>query len=143
MTYKLLSICCFVLLERNFLQMCGSWKVIVIPKGREPVPGSGIVGSAELRKCEHENKRGGNWGEEGRRSLSLPSFFLFFLPRQLFACLSLPRLPHYLRAWNRLKGKRSQRLQSSLKVSLKLNWKPAGGVQTDITGAVQSCRIYC
>ena len=115
MTYKLLSICCFVLLERNFLWMCGSWKVIV-------VPGSGIVGSAELRKCEHENKRGGNWGEEGWWSLSFPSFFLFFLPRQLFACLSLSRLPHYLRAWNRLKGKRSQRLQLSLKVSLKLNW---------------------
>ena len=53
--------------------MCGSWKVIL-------VPGSGIVGSAELRKCEHENKRGGNWGEEGRRSLSLPSFFFFPVP---------------------------------------------------------------
>ena len=24
----------FALLERNFLCMCGSWKVIVIPKGR-------------------------------------------------------------------------------------------------------------
>ena len=80
------------------------------------------VGSAELSKYEHENKRGGNWGEEGWWSLSFPSFFLFFLPRQLFACLSLSRLPHYLRAWNRLKGKRSQRLQLSLKVSLKLNW---------------------
>lgn len=56
------------------------------------------------------------------------------------------------------KGKRSQKLQLSLKVSLKLNWnfqrdggeewgfKPketCRGVKTDITGAVQSCRIYC
>ena len=82
------------------------------------------MGSAELRKCEHENKTGENWEEEGPRSLSLSSFFLFFPPRQLFACLSLSRLPHYLRAWNSLKGKRSQRLQLSLKVSLKLtgNW---------------------
>ena len=80
------------------------------------------MGSAELRKCEHENKTGGNWGEEGRQILSLPSFFLFFPPRQLFACLSLSRLPHYLRVKNRLKGKRSQKLPLSLKVSLKLNW---------------------
>ena len=33
-------------------------------------------------------------------SLSLP--FSLFPPRQLFACLSLSRLPYYLRAWNRL-----------------------------------------
>ena len=32
---------------------------------------------------------------------SLP--FSFFPPRQLFACLFLSRLPHYLRAWNRLR----------------------------------------
>ena len=43
------------------------------------LPGSEIV---ELRKCEH------------------PSFFLFSAP-QLFAFLSLSRLPHYLRARNR------------------------------------------
>ena len=58
----------------------------------------------------------------GRQSLSLTSFFLFFPPRQLFACLSLLCLPHYLRDWNRLKGKRNQKLQLSLKVILKLNW---------------------
>ena len=51
-----------------------------------------------------------------------PFLFPFFPAGQLFASLSLSRLPHYLRAWNRLKGKGSQRLQSSLKVSLKLNW---------------------
>ena len=33
-------------------------------------------------------------------SPSLP--FSFFPPRQLFACLFLSRLPHYLRAWKRL-----------------------------------------
>ena len=33
-------------------------------------------------------------------SLSLP--FSFFPPHQLFACLFLLRLPHYLRVWNRL-----------------------------------------
>ena len=46
------------------------------------VPGSEIVGSAELRRHEHKKKKkekkrkerkksktGGNWGEEGRRSL--------------------------------------------------------------------------
>ena len=46
----------------------------------QPVPGSEIVGSAELRKRKHENKTA----------------------RQLFAYLFLSRLPHYLRAWNRL-----------------------------------------
>ena len=53
-----------------------------------------VVGSAELRKREHENKTGGNWG----------SIHSFFPPRQLFACLSLSlsRLPQYLRACNRL-----------------------------------------
>ena len=43
-------------------------------------PGSEIVGPGELRKREHENKTGGNWGEKGRGSLSLPSFFLFPVP---------------------------------------------------------------
>ena len=33
-------------------------------------------------------------------SLSFP--FSFFRPCQLFVCLLLSRLPHYLRAWNRL-----------------------------------------
>ena len=34
-------------------------------------PGSELVGPAELRKREHENKTGGSWGEKGRGSLSL------------------------------------------------------------------------
>ena len=36
-----------------------------MPKIFEPVPGCEIVGSAELRKGKHENKTGGNWGEQG------------------------------------------------------------------------------
>ena len=59
----------------------------------EPDQGYGlleIVGPAELRKREQENKTGVNWGEKGAA---------FFLPRQLFACPLLSRLPHYLRAW--------------------------------------------
>ena len=67
---------------------------------RLSVPGSEIFGSAELRKRKHENKTGGNWEEKGR--LSLPFSRLFFPLRQLFAHLFLSRLPHYLRAWNRL-----------------------------------------
>ena len=31
----------------------------------QPVPGFEIVGSAEVRKREHENKTGGNWGDQG------------------------------------------------------------------------------
>ena len=54
--------------------------------------GSEIVGSAELRKREDEIKTGGNW--------ALP--FPPFSRHQLFECLLLSRLPHYLRAWNRL-----------------------------------------
>ena len=49
-----------------------------------PVPGSEIVGSAELRKREHEKKKTG-----GNQPAPL---------RQLFAYLSLSRLPHYLTA---------------------------------------------
>ena len=60
-------------------------------------------------------------GGGGRAYLSLP-FSFFSRPGQLFACLSLLCLPHYLRDWNRLKGKRNQKLQLSLKVILKLNW---------------------
>ena len=59
----------------------------------EPDQGYGlleIVGPAELRKREQENKTGVNWGEKGAA---------FFLPCQLFACPLLSRLPHYLRAW--------------------------------------------
>ena len=36
------------------------------------------MGSAELRKCEHENKRGGNWGEEGGAEPISPFLFPFF-----------------------------------------------------------------
>ena len=49
-----------------------------------------------MRKREREkNKTGRNWGEKGRP-------FCFFSPSQLFACLSLPLLSHYPRAWNSL-----------------------------------------
>ena len=49
-----------------------------------------------MRKREREkNKTGRNWGEKGRP-------FCFFSPSQLFACLSLPFLSHYPRAWNSL-----------------------------------------
>ena len=41
-----------------------------MPKIFLPVPGCEIVGSAELRKGKHENKTGGNWGEQERRSPS-------------------------------------------------------------------------
>ena len=64
--------------------------------------------SAKLRKQEHENKTGGNWGEKG-----CLSHFLFPItphPTPLFPdhalifsrCLSLTLHPYYLRAWNRL-----------------------------------------
>ena len=42
---------------------------ILNPSFHYPVPGSKMVGSAELRKRKHENKTGGNWGERGRQSL--------------------------------------------------------------------------
>ena len=56
-----------------------------------PVPGSEIVGSAKLRKREHENKTVGNWGEKEPKSRA-----------HIFACLSFTRHPYYLRALNRL-----------------------------------------
>ena len=59
------------------------------------VPGSEIVGSAELRRREHKNKErkksktGGNWREEGRWSLqSLPTFRMPYTFASVF--------PHYL-----------------------------------------------
>ena len=74
----------------------------------QPVPGSKIVGSAKLRKREHENKTEGNWEQEWRRSLSLLPFFFpppSPFPRSradVFACLSLTRHHYNLRAWNKL-----------------------------------------
>ena len=79
-----------------------------------------LVGSAELRKCEHAKKQKNKTKQkkkngrklakvkatEGRRNrndyyrLSLP---LLFSPCQLFVCISLSRLLYYLRAWNRLR----------------------------------------
>ena len=58
----------------------------------QPVPGSKTVGPAELRKREHENKTGGNWGEKGR----LPSFFLFFPAPPTFRVRSQSSLPESL-----------------------------------------------
>ena len=43
----------------------------------QPVPGSEIVGPAELRKREDENKTEGNWGEQ---ALSLFLFLFFASP---------------------------------------------------------------
>ena len=51
-----------------------------------------------MRKSEHEKKK--QRDETRKRKGELP--FSFFPPRQLFACLSLSRLPHYLRGWNTL-----------------------------------------
>ena len=60
-----------------------------------PVPDSEIVGSAELRRREHKKKKkkerkksktGGNWGEEGRRSL--PTLRMGYTFASVF--------PHYL-----------------------------------------------
>ena len=53
------------------------------------------------KKNTHKEKKKQKRGE----SLS----FSYFPPGQLFACLSLSRLPHYLRAWNRLIGTPVQR----------------------------------
>ena len=51
-----------------------------------------------MRKSEHEKKK--QREETRKRKGNLP--FSFFPPRQLFACLSLSHLPHYLRGWNTL-----------------------------------------
>ena len=53
-----------------------------------------------VRKHEHENKTGGNWGEKG------PPPFFYRSRTHIFACLSLTRYPYYLRAWNRLQKMR-------------------------------------
>ena len=67
----------------------------------------GVVGSARLRKCDHENKTEGSWGEEGRLSLSFSRHCPLFPDHaksraHVFACVSFTRHPYYLRAWNRL-----------------------------------------
>ena len=58
-------------------------------------------------------KVGGKGLRRNGYRLSLPSFSSF-LPRQLFACLLLSRLPHYLRAWNRLEKNPPKRFPISL-----------------------------
>ena len=76
-------------------------------------PGSELVGPAELRKREHENKTGGIWEEKlrGRElgSLSLSfSFFLFPTPplfRVPFTFASTP----LSEAWDRLRFSRLRR----------------------------------
>ena len=87
---------------------CGGKKQFS-PLPTQPVPGSEIVGSAELRKRKHENKTGGNWGKRGRAP-----FFFFFPPREIFACLFLSRLPHYRRSL-----KRKQRVSEQANCSSK------------------------
>ena len=51
-------------------------------------------------------------------SLSLP--FSLFPARQLFACLSLSRLPHYRRAWNRLLSASLQSMASARTIFFKM-----------------------
>ena len=60
-----------------------------------------------MRKREHENKTGGNWGQEWRQSFSLPFFFPPPSPfprshSHAFARLSLTRHHYNLRAWKKL-----------------------------------------
>ena len=67
------------------------------------VPGSEIVGSAEVRKREHENKTGGNWGDQG------PFTFASFL---LSVSLVWPGYHRRRRIGNRdlkIRGRRRQR----------------------------------
>ena len=67
------------------------------------VPGSEIVGSAEVRKREHENKTGGNWGDQG------PFTFTSFL---LSVSLVWPGYHRRRRIGNRdlkIRGRRRQR----------------------------------
>ena len=72
-------------------------------------PGSELVGPAELRKREHENKTGGIWEEKGQGTgLSLPFFFLFPTPplfRVTFTFASTP----LSEAWDRLRFSRLRR----------------------------------
>ena len=71
--------------------------------------GSELVGPAELRKREHENKTGGIWEEKGQGTgLSLPFFFLFPTPplfRVPFTFASTP----LSEAWDRLRFSRLRR----------------------------------
>ena len=53
-----------------------------------PLPSSEMIGSAKLRKREHENKTWWNWSHA-----------------DIFAYLSLTRNPYYVRAWNRVLNK--------------------------------------
>ena len=71
-----------------------------------------LVGSAELRKCEDAKKKkktGGNWGKQRRRKGVVTEMIItgFLSPSYFrlatFVCISLSRLPYYLRAWNRLR----------------------------------------
>ena len=70
-----------------------------------PVPGSEIVGSAELRKHKHESKTGGKWGEQGPFPFSRPANFSRAFFFRVF--------PHYLRAWNGLDSIRLHPSESS------------------------------
>ena len=78
-----------------------------------PVPGSEIVGSAKLRKRDHENKTGGNCGATPPPPPPLPRFPDHTL---IFSggVRSFTRHPYYLRAWNRLQLPQVERLLTPL-----------------------------
>ena len=66
---------------------------------------SKLVGSAKLRKRDHENKTGGSWGEEGWLSLPFSRHCPLFPDHaksraHIFACVLFTRHPYYLRAWS-------------------------------------------
>ena len=68
-----------------------AWKIVSLSKAEHLTSfwyrGPGELGNGLSRKREHENKTWGNWGEEGRLSYKSSA--------HIFACLSLPRHPHY------------------------------------------------
>ena len=66
------------------------------------------IEKARTRKKKNGRKlgRGGGGGNDYRFSIALsPFLFLSSRPASIFAHPTLSRLPHYLRAWNRLKPK--------------------------------------
>ena len=78
--------------------------------------GSEIVGSAELRKRERENKTGGNWEEKGRvTGLSLPSFSLLPAPPPFRVHFTFASSP-LSEVWNRLRFSRLRRSETSVAI---------------------------
>lgn len=62
-----------------------------------PFSGSEMVGTAKLRKNEHENKTGEKWEQEDLHLAPYPRSRAY-----VFTCLSLSCHPHYLRVLNKL-----------------------------------------